>query len=221
MHSLLEDYLSEVAAQLGPLPVKRRNEELREMRAHLENAVIVSRELGQSEEEAAQNIVAQFGPAQDLRENIVWAWRREQMLNKRSLWGAAACTLVVMGLVPLLLLPIFVAYPFEPMGPVRWESVKWVFYSLQFGSPVLAGIMSGVLFTKRAIAGAAVGTALYCAGFAVLASGAMIHGGIVSNVSDYLGCVSQIIMRSVEVGLVTLLVAWVSSKWQRRRWARA
>ena len=32
MHSLLEKYLSEVSAHLSPLPTKRRNEELREMR---------------------------------------------------------------------------------------------------------------------------------------------------------------------------------------------
>ena len=76
MHSLLEAYLSEVEAHLGALPTKRRAEELREMRTHLENAVIVNRELGQSEEEAARSAVAQFGTAQDLGENVAWAWRR-------------------------------------------------------------------------------------------------------------------------------------------------
>jgi len=37
MHSLLESYLAEVAAHLSALPAKQRNEELREMRAHLES----------------------------------------------------------------------------------------------------------------------------------------------------------------------------------------
>lgn len=46
MHNPLETYLSEVAAQLKPLPTKRRSEELREMRQHLLNAVTVNRELG-------------------------------------------------------------------------------------------------------------------------------------------------------------------------------
>ena len=92
MHILLETYLSEVAAHLSALPPSRRSEELREMRTHLENAVIVNRELGQSEEEAAQNAVAQFGTPQDLGENVVWAWRRGETRSKRSFWGAVVST---------------------------------------------------------------------------------------------------------------------------------
>ena len=71
MHRLLETYLSEVSAHLGALPPKRRAEELREMRTHLENAIVVSHELGRSEAEAAANAVAQFGTARDLGENLV------------------------------------------------------------------------------------------------------------------------------------------------------
>lgn len=102
MHSLLESYLAEVAAQLQPLPAKRRNEELREMRTHLENAVIINRELGQSDDEAAQNAMAQFGTPEDLGENVVWAWQRgEQKQNKRIFWkivGSAAAICGVSGI---------------------------------------------------------------------------------------------------------------------------
>ena len=94
MHSLLEDYLSAVAAHLSALPSKQRAEELREMRMHLENAVIVSQELGQSEEEAAQNAVAQFGTPRLSGGKRLWrlATRRERS-QARSVWGAAVCTL--------------------------------------------------------------------------------------------------------------------------------
>lgn len=47
MHSLLESYLAETGAKLSPLPAKRREEEMHEMRSHLENAVIVNCELRQ------------------------------------------------------------------------------------------------------------------------------------------------------------------------------
>ncbi len=46
MHKQLEDYLTEVARQIGSIPKPRRDEELREMRAHLVNAVAAHRERG-------------------------------------------------------------------------------------------------------------------------------------------------------------------------------
>ena len=104
MHSLLESYLSEVAAHLGPMPVKQRSEELREMRAHLENAVIVSRELGQSEEDAAANAVMQFGTPEALGQSAVAAWRRGVRRDWRDLAGAAACTFALMLATHLIML---------------------------------------------------------------------------------------------------------------------
>lgn len=93
MHSQLEAYLEEVATHLDALPVKQRNEELREMQAHLENAVIVSRELGQSEEEAVANVVMQFGTPEHLGGNLVWAWRRgDQRQNNRLFWKMTGCS---------------------------------------------------------------------------------------------------------------------------------
>jgi len=103
MHNLLESYLAEVAAHLSALPPKQRAEELREMRAHLENAVIVNRELGQAEDEVAQNAVAQFGTPQDLGENVVWAWQRGKALNKKSLFGATVATTLVLCLMTFLM----------------------------------------------------------------------------------------------------------------------
>ena len=47
MHSLLDGYLEQVAACLSALPAKRRADELREIRQHLQNAVTANRERGQ------------------------------------------------------------------------------------------------------------------------------------------------------------------------------
>ena len=60
MHSQLGAYLDEVAQELKPLPEARRDEELREMRQHLQNAMIVNREMRQTEDEAARTALEQF-----------------------------------------------------------------------------------------------------------------------------------------------------------------
>ncbi len=163
MHTLLETYLSEIAAHLGPIPIKRRNEELREMRAHLENAAIVSRELGRTEDEAAQNAVMHFGTPEDLGSNLVWAWKRERKLNRRSFWGAAACTSAILVLSPYLFIT-FIIRPLEPMNstnPADWAVVRWLLFGSNLAYPVAAGLISGAFFSKRAIAGTALGAMFY------------------------------------------------------------
>ena len=93
MHSLLEQYLEEVAKHLQPMPPGRRASELREMRTHLKNAVADGLQRGCSEEDAAHETLQQFGMSQDVGHEVLTAWRREARLSKRSFWGAAACTL--------------------------------------------------------------------------------------------------------------------------------
>ncbi len=160
MHSLLESYLSEVATQLSVLPENQCREELREMRTHLENAVIVSRELGQSEEEAAQGIVAQFGTPRDLGDNLVWAWRRERTLNKRSLVGAVITSLVGMCLL-VFVAPSGAAYTLDPILALmertyHWSGVEYGTFSLlirDFPMYLLIGAGSGRFFPRRAVQG--------------------------------------------------------------------
>ena len=59
MHSLLERYLSEVAAHLSALPSKQSAEELREVQAHLENAIRDTQDKGVSEAEAVVGVLEQ------------------------------------------------------------------------------------------------------------------------------------------------------------------
>jgi uncharacterized membrane protein len=52
MHKQLEEYLNTFAARLGKLPGAQRDDELREIRQHLELLIASHREQGKSEEEA-------------------------------------------------------------------------------------------------------------------------------------------------------------------------
>ncbi len=214
MHSLLEDYLSEVATHLSALPAKQRNEELREMRVHLENAVFVSREGGQSEEEAVQNAVAQFGTPRNLGENIVWSWRRGLAQDRRSFWGAAACTSAALVLAPYLFIT-FIIRPLEPIGSVDqadWAVVKWLLFGSNLAYPIVAGLTSGVFFSKRAIAG----TALGAIGYLMLCIDASCHMNHFwhrfEEVRSFLWFMGE--------SLAALCVAWASSRWQQKRGRR-
>lgn len=163
MPTILESYLSEVAKYLCALPLKRREEELREIRQHLHNAAAVNQEFGQSEEAAAANAVVQFGTAQDLGGNLVWAWKRERKLDKRSFWGAAACSSAILILVPYIFIT-FIIKPFEPINSTNsadWAVVRWLLFGSNLAYPVVAGLVSGVFFSKRAIAGTALGSMFY------------------------------------------------------------
>lgn len=161
MHSLLENYLAEVAAHLGPLPAKRRAEELREMRAHLEAAYAAGRERGQAEGEAARDVLAQFGLPGMVGVETITAWRRGVKLDRRSFWSAAASiavlTLLLTRLTPLIqscLLPTpsggLVQSPFSVSLWADW--VLWLMPTF-----LAAGGVSGFLLPRRAVAGVASG----------------------------------------------------------------
>jgi hypothetical protein len=187
MPSRLESYLAEVAVQFGPLPPKQRAGELREMRIHLENAVLVNRELGQSEGEAAQNAVAQFGKPEDLGENVVWAWRRGEVRDRKSFLGAAAAMVLVLCLMTFLmdgsfggiwvrlweiLLPrTFVRYcgQHQSWGMALTQAIFLTNYAL-------AGGVAGLLSPKRAVTSACLGLAAFWLGW--IAAMGVGHGGL-------------------------------------------
>lgn len=223
MHSLLETYLAEVAAQLSALPAKQRTEEVREMRAHLENAVIVNRELGQSEDEAAQNAVAQFGTPEAVGHSTVEAWRRGESLRKRDFWGITVCTLALSQvphlLTPLVLPPINHYLSSRPSVPLIWLWLALLgCYACLYA---LLGGISGVVFPRQAVKGAAVGTALG-AGYLCLLwikhiQIAMQHThGAVNYTADLNGLVAL-----AATLLFAVLGAWTGSRWRKARTGRA
>ena len=227
MHSLLETYLSEVATYLSALPPKQRTEELREMRAHLENAVIVNQEMGQSEDEAAQSAIVQFGTPPGLGENVVWAWRRGEARSKRSLWGTAACALAL----SFLLSNTFLSGTFLD-APIRneiniignwshiWGAILPMTPSLISGVILqsLAGGLCGLIFPKRAFAGVVLGaTAWYGISLAILF---IVVGTERLSGSPY-WC-RWIPLEYTTSTLSALGTAWVVSRWQKTHtgWTR-
>jgi hypothetical protein len=230
MHSLLESYLSEVAAHLSALPIKRRNEELREMRAHLENALIVSRERGQTEDEAAQSVVAQFGPPTELGENVVWAWQRGLARERRSFWGATAVTTLMLclsGMAPVNLLRFdywrsgveytMVTLLLDLCGINHLHSSTAVVQGMFLVDFGLAGLIAGTLFPKRAIWGVCLGMALTW-----LASTAMHSTAELRALTSMDGLIHQGRGGWILMAIVSAWAAsWLRLTWSNKRLARA
>ena len=216
MNRRLEAYLSEVASHLGALPPKRRADELSEMRAHLENAVIVNRELGRSEDEAAQNAVAQFGTASDLASNLIWAWRRGERRQKRGFWGAVVS-------VPATVTGLMLLMSHLPNSGSTWLDqpcaehrsvcaalcmalVQGLFLA-EFG---LAGAVAGALSPRRAVLAACLGLAGFWIGWAAVDG--LGYGGI-----------WPFLLSGYRVGwdVAAVLAAWAAGRWRGRSERRA
>lgn len=165
MHSLLENYLAQVAARLAPLPTVRRDEELRELRQHLLNAVTINREQGQSDDEAAQAAVEQFGPPEVVGQDIEATWRRGELRRKRSFWGAAVSTPAVLGCLIYLVAgsgllnrvwpsfnECYLAHPAYTMA---------IIHGLFFLCYGLTGMIVGGVFPKQAVRGGVLGLVFF------------------------------------------------------------
>jgi len=123
MHSLLETYLSEVAAQLSPLPPSRRDEELREVQGHLESAVAAMREKGASEAEAAVAVLEQFGQAKVVAHGFVAAWRRGEnkrkgIVMKERIFFGTSLAMVTLAAAWLMFVMTMIGHTLFPKGQV-------------------------------------------------------------------------------------------------------
>ncbi len=220
MHTLLEAYLEQVAAHLSALPPKRRNEELREMRQHLLDAVTVNKELGQSEEDAAANAVMQFGTPEDLGGNLVWVWKRERIQNSRNLAGAAVTAMAVICLISFLMnqswfdLFLNTALPrafliYLGRHPGYGMDFTQAMVMMMFG---LAGLAAGSLFPQRAVGGVCLGLGLFWLGFAIV-DGVGQLGALIS---------ADGLIHEGRGGwmLSAVIAGWLGSRWRTWRTAR-
>jgi len=78
MQNRLDAYVAQLDRHLARLPAWRREEELREIRQHLEALVMAYQELGSSEGEAVALALAQFGPPAQNARDLCRVWRRQQ-----------------------------------------------------------------------------------------------------------------------------------------------
>lgn len=166
MHKSLEDYLDALAASLGPLPKRRREEELREMRMHLQSAAALYLEAGNSEEEAARTAVEQFGAAPVVGMGLVLAWWREKRLDPFKVCGAAIATLIIGNILSYSL--SFVLSVLEyPIGNISNLQVFFLHHEAAFVFCLnwltlgLTGAILGVVMPKQAVRGAFLGIAIW------------------------------------------------------------
>jgi len=83
LETSVEEYLHEVTKQLGSLPAERWEEELREMRQHLHEAVANSRKQGLSEKQAVTAALTRYGTPKEAAESAIWAWQRDVQKHER------------------------------------------------------------------------------------------------------------------------------------------
>ena len=214
MHSRLEAYLSEVSAHLGALPGKRRDEELREMRAHLEATYAAGLSRGQSEDEAAREAFAQFGTPEELGLETVAAWKRGQDLDRRSLWGAAACALVLMFLLPRLMQPLETLFPRQFV----WKPFSLTAFFVFFGGAIflMTGAVTGLFFPRRTVAGIGLAWSAHLVWMLVYVMPQMRHedhGSLLTRFHSFL-------FWAALYGLFCPLGVWAVSRWRTTRVGR-
>ena len=82
-NSQLDHYIETLEGQLKSLPAARRQEEMQEIRQHLEALAAGHRIAGLSMDEAAEAAIRQFGHAEQLGQELRKASQQQRM---RSLW---------------------------------------------------------------------------------------------------------------------------------------
>lgn len=93
-NSRLDQYIETIENRLKSLPPVRRQEEIQEVRQHLEALVAGHRIAGLSEDEAMETAIRQFGHAEQVGQELSKASRRQRT---RVLWllGVYIATVVV------------------------------------------------------------------------------------------------------------------------------
>ena len=224
MHKQLEDYLNEVAKSLGSLPPARRNEEMREIRQHLLNAVVIGKEQGQSEDEAVQIAVEQFGTPQNLGKNIVSAWRRGRARERLNFWGAVACAFVLsfsLRIGESWTIPTCINHfglmRIDPSGRVHFlPGVYLVVWSAFIASSVTQGMAIGAAFPRNAVKATPVGLTIYFALYLYLFYYfASLHP--YARVEPFHGAPAMYLIVYV---LIAVLFAGMGSRWRKARGER-
>lgn len=167
VNRLLEEYVEEVCAGLRPLPTARREQEIAEIRQHLEAAVEAGRQEGMGEDAAVAEALRRFGDSRTVRSGLLRAWRREQPAWLASPLGAVFVALgTQFALGKLLLATGATRLLFEGLQKLDREWLKYepsfiadgvqglLFFAittLLFGVPaMLVGTVTGYLSPRRA-----------------------------------------------------------------------
>jgi hypothetical protein len=94
-NALLDRYIADLGARLRALPPAARDEELREVRQHLDALVAGHLAQGQSEEAAIEAALRQFGQAEQIGRQLQHAWEKNRVPR---LWLYAVAYLFMVAL---------------------------------------------------------------------------------------------------------------------------
>jgi len=147
MHSRLEQYLQTVGQNLHALPAEERNNEINEIRLHMESLVEANRELGSTEEEAVTQTLARFGRAQNVGNDLASAHQWGDKPQFGTLAKAIAFNFFGGNVASLLISQPFML-AFTPSGV---PAVFWMFRGLL--TTFCVGWLTGALLPRHAIKG--------------------------------------------------------------------
>lgn len=147
MHSRLEAYLQTVEVNLHALPVEERQNELHELRLHMESLLESYQELGSTEEEAVTQTLAQFGRANTLGKDLNQAHQSAGRSSIDTLAGAVAFNYLSGMAASLVISRLFIlALPASGAPTAIWV-VRGLLLTLCIGG------MTGALMPRNAVKG--------------------------------------------------------------------
>src|ERR1700730_6333587 len=73
-------FIQEIVSSSQIPSERRRKEVLRELKAHVEDFVAVSRDAGHTDEETQRLVFANFGDPQEIAKQFAWVYRRERAI---------------------------------------------------------------------------------------------------------------------------------------------
>ena len=159
MHEPLEAYLREVKAQLKSLPRGVREEEISEIRLHLQAIINESMKRGSSEGDAVKSAIAQFGDSQEVGRELKSAWDEKPESWLRA-FGAGICVAICNTSLSFAILMLFTltdAYVFHyegwngPNMSMRMIVAQTLMKIFSWLSPVIAGWIGQKIAPKRAV----------------------------------------------------------------------
>ncbi|MBC8102109.1 MAG: hypothetical protein H7Z41_05925, partial [Cytophagales bacterium] len=154
MKQTLEQYLQQVATKLGPISHEERQDELEELRQHLEASVAASVAKGHSPAMAAEEATRQFGTASSLGRQLFFARWRRLLRRTDSVWTATvyASALIVCHISGMP--PVFqwIAHLFDSGTTHHTNSTDWGLFWMLLGNPyqLLLSVLYGTILALAA-----------------------------------------------------------------------
>ena len=142
------------------------------------------------------------------------AWRRQdQRQNRWSFWGATVCMMALLTLGTTLLTSTSIILTSTSFFKVHRKTYEYSYLLLMTAVFILSGWITGLIFSRRALAGVAVGTVIQCVWDFDKAAFSCIHSGKLLYLLAFAGIL-------LGIAAMTVLSAWGGShaSWFQRRW---